>query len=28
VIARAAIDGLDTAVRDMKKLMLEGRRGE
>ncbi|MBR9726653.1 pyridoxine 5'-phosphate synthase [Shewanella intestini] len=28
VIARAAIDGLDTAVRDMKQLMLEGRRGE
>jgi pyridoxine 5-phosphate synthase len=28
VIARAAIDGLDTAVRDMKQLMLAGRRGE
>ncbi|MCL1141430.1 pyridoxine 5'-phosphate synthase [Shewanella gaetbuli] len=28
VIARAAIDGLDKAVRDMKLLMLEGRRGE
>ncbi|MCL1138882.1 pyridoxine 5'-phosphate synthase [Shewanella pneumatophori] len=28
IIARAAIDGLDTAVRDMKQLMLEGRRGE
>ncbi|MGS0694556.1 pyridoxine 5'-phosphate synthase [Shewanella sp. 0m-4] len=28
IIARAAIDGLATAVRDMKQLMLEGRRGE
>ncbi len=28
IIARAAIDGLDLAVRDMKQLMLEGRRGE
>jgi pyridoxine 5-phosphate synthase len=28
VIARAAIDGLDTAVRDMKALMQAGRRGE
>ncbi|WP_025819585.1 pyridoxine 5'-phosphate synthase [Shewanella marina] len=28
IIARAAIDGLDKAVRDMKQLMLEGRRGE
>lgn len=28
VIARAAIDGLATAVKDMKTIMLEGRRGE
>ncbi|MCG9695948.1 pyridoxine 5'-phosphate synthase [Shewanella sp. Isolate11] len=28
IIARAAIDGLDTAVRDMKQLMVEGRNGE
>ena len=28
IIARAAIDGLATAVRDMKQLMIEGRRGE
>ena len=28
IIARAAIDGLDKAVRDMKQLMLEGRRGD
>ncbi|WP_412496886.1 pyridoxine 5'-phosphate synthase [Shewanella algae] len=28
IIARAAIGGLDKAVRDMKQLMLEGRRGE
>ncbi|QSX38044.1 pyridoxine 5'-phosphate synthase [Shewanella sedimentimangrovi] len=28
IVARAAIDGLDKAVRDMKQLMLEGRRGE
>ena len=28
VIARAAIDGLAVAVKDMKKLMQEGRRGE
>lgn len=28
IIARAAIDGLDTAVRDMKQLMIEGRNGE
>jgi len=28
IIARAAIDGLATAVRDMKQLMNEGRRGE
>ena len=28
IIARAAIDGLDKAVHDMKQLMLEGRRGE
>ncbi len=28
IVARAAIDGLETAVRDMKTLMLEGRRGE
>ena len=28
IIARAAIDGLATAVKDMKVLMLEGRRGE
>ncbi|MCK8043665.1 pyridoxine 5'-phosphate synthase [Shewanella sp. 1CM18E] len=28
IIARAAIDGLDLAVRDIKQLMLEGRRGE
>nr|WP_211164308.1 pyridoxine 5'-phosphate synthase [Shewanella salipaludis] len=28
IIARAAIDGLATAVKDMKTLMLEGRRGE
>jgi pyridoxine 5-phosphate synthase len=28
VVARAAIDGLEKAVRDMKQLMLEGRRGE
>ncbi|MCL1094629.1 pyridoxine 5'-phosphate synthase [Shewanella kaireitica] len=28
IIARAAIDGLATAVRDMKQLMVEGRRGE
>ncbi|BDM63631.1 pyridoxine 5'-phosphate synthase [Shewanella sp. NFH-SH190041] len=27
IIARAAIDGLDTAVRDMKTLMQQGRRG-
>ncbi|MGB0894772.1 MAG: pyridoxine 5'-phosphate synthase [Parashewanella sp.] len=27
IIARAAIDGLDKAVRDMKQLMLDGRRG-
>ncbi|WP_028108675.1 pyridoxine 5'-phosphate synthase [Ferrimonas futtsuensis] len=27
IIARAAIDGLDLAVRDMKRLMLEGRQG-
>ena len=27
IIARAAIDGLDKAVRDMKQLMLEARRG-
>jgi pyridoxine 5-phosphate synthase len=26
IIARAAIDGLDKAVRDMKQLMLEARR--
>ncbi|MGL4516475.1 pyridoxine 5'-phosphate synthase [Shewanella sp.] len=28
IVARAAIDGLATAVKDMKTLMLEGRRGE
>lgn len=28
IIARAALDGLATAVKDMKALMLEGRRGE
>ncbi len=28
IVARAAIDGLATAVKDMKQLMLEGRRGE
>ncbi|MBE7215329.1 pyridoxine 5'-phosphate synthase [Shewanella benthica] len=28
IIARAVIDGLDKAVRDMKQLMNEGRRGE
>ncbi|MGL4475367.1 MAG: pyridoxine 5'-phosphate synthase [Shewanella sp.] len=28
IIARAAIDGLAVAVRDMKQLMLQGRRGE
>lgn len=28
IIARAAIDGLDKAVRDIKQLMIEGRRGE
>ncbi|MEL4279236.1 MULTISPECIES: pyridoxine 5'-phosphate synthase [Shewanella] len=28
IVARAAIDGLATAVTDMKALMLEGRRGE
>ncbi|MCE9679067.1 pyridoxine 5'-phosphate synthase [Shewanella sp. AS1] len=28
IIARAAIDGLDTAVRDMKRLMVEGRNGQ
>lgn len=28
IVARAAIDGLATAVKDMKALMLEGRRGE
>lgn len=28
IIARAAIDGLDIAVRDMKQLMIEGRNGE
>ena len=28
IVARAAIDGLATAVKDMKVLMLEGRRGE
>ncbi|RLV58268.1 pyridoxine 5'-phosphate synthase [Parashewanella curva] len=28
IIARAAIDGLEKAVRDMKQLMVEGRRGE
>ncbi|QYJ85300.1 pyridoxine 5'-phosphate synthase [Shewanella mesophila] len=28
IIARASIDGLDTAVRDMKQLMIEGRNGE
>ena len=28
IVARAAIDGLETAVRDMKQLMIEGRRGE
>lgn len=28
IIARAAIDGLATAVKDMKQLMNEGRRGE
>ena len=28
IIARAAIDGLDKAVRDMKQLMLEGRSGQ
>ncbi|SUI63666.1 Pyridoxine 5'-phosphate synthase [Shewanella putrefaciens] len=28
IVARAAIDGLVTAVKDMKALMLEGRRGE
>ncbi|MBT1444508.1 pyridoxine 5'-phosphate synthase [Shewanella sp. JM162201] len=28
IVARAAIDGLEKAVRDMKQLMLEGRRGE
>ncbi|MCL1036918.1 pyridoxine 5'-phosphate synthase [Shewanella submarina] len=28
IVARAAIDGLEKAVRDMKTLMLEGRRGE
>lgn len=27
IIARAAIDGLDLAVRDMKRLMIEGRNG-
>ncbi|WP_417347421.1 pyridoxine 5'-phosphate synthase [Ferrimonas sp.] len=27
IIARAAIDGLDLAIRDMKRLMLEGRQG-
>nr|WP_090363969.1 pyridoxine 5'-phosphate synthase [Ferrimonas sediminum] len=27
IIARAAIDGLETAVRDMRSLMLEGRQG-
>ncbi len=28
IIARAAIDGLDKAVRDMKQLMIEGRNGQ
>ncbi|MCG9739509.1 pyridoxine 5'-phosphate synthase [Shewanella insulae] len=28
IIARAAIDGLDRAVRDMKQLMIEGRSGQ
>ncbi|MGI2257789.1 pyridoxine 5'-phosphate synthase [Shewanella sp. GXUN23E] len=28
IVARAAIDGMEKAVRDMKALMLEGRRGE
>lgn len=28
IIARAAIDGLDKAVRDMKQLMVEGRNGQ
>jgi pyridoxine 5-phosphate synthase len=28
IVARAAIDGLAVAVKDMKRLMLEGRRGE
>ncbi|MCG9745565.1 pyridoxine 5'-phosphate synthase [Shewanella sp. Isolate8] len=28
IIARAAIDGLDKAVRDMKQLMIEGRSGQ
>lgn len=28
IVARSAIDGLEKAVRDMKRLMLEGRRGE
>lgn len=28
IVARAAIDGLATAVKDMKVLMIEGRRGE
>ena len=28
IVARAAIDGLEKAVRDMKQLMIEGRRGE
>ena len=27
IIARAAVDGLDKAVRDMKTLMLEARHG-
>ena len=28
IVARASIDGLDKAVRDMKQLMIEGRKGE
>ncbi len=28
IVARAAIDGLDKAVRDMKQLMIEGRNGQ
>ena len=28
IIARASIDGLDSAVRDMKQLMIEGRNGQ